>query len=81
MAVMSTEKDSLTPDKEILAAAGAVAGGTAPSRCLKRAQRHQLQHDRIAGLLAVVERQQGPIDARVMAEVRDEWPDPGSLAS
>jgi len=74
---MSIEKVSLTLEKELLAEARAVAGGRALSRYLNRALRNQLQHDRIAGLLAEVEREQGPIDARVMAEVRDEWPDPG----
>jgi hypothetical protein len=78
---MSTEKVSLTLEKELLAEARTVAGGRALSRYLNRALRNQLQHDRIAGLLAEVEREQGPIDPRVMAEVRDEWPDPGSLAS
>jgi len=74
---MRTEKVSLTLEKELLAEARAVAGGRALSRYLNRALRKQLQHDRIAGLLAEVEREQGPIDPRVMAEVRDEWPSPG----
>jgi hypothetical protein len=74
---MSTEKVSLTLDQELLAEARAVAGGRALSRYLNRALRHQLQHDRIAGLLAEIEQEQGPLDPRVMAEVRDEWPDPG----
>jgi hypothetical protein len=50
-------------------------------RYLNRALRNQLQHDRISGLLAVLEREQGPIDPLVMAEVRDEWPDLGRQAS
>ena len=74
---MSTEKVSLTLEKELLAEARAVAGGRALSRYLNRALRNQLQHDRIAGLLAELERQEGPIDSRGMAEGRDEWPDPG----
>jgi len=78
---MSTEKASLTPDEGLPAKARAVAGGRALSRHLDRLLRHRLQHDRLAGWLAEVERQQGPIDARVMADVRDEWPDPGNLAS
>ena len=73
---MSTEKVSLTLEKELLAEARAVAGGRALSRYLNRALRNQLQHDRIAGLLVEIEQEQGPIDPRVMAEVRDEWPDP-----
>ena len=74
---MSTEKVSLTLDKELVAEAREVAGGRALSSYLNRALRNQLQHDRIAGLLAELEREKGPIDPRVMAEVRDEWPDPG----
>jgi hypothetical protein len=74
---MSTEKVSLTLDQDLLTEARAVSGGRALSRYLNRALRNQLQHDRIAGLLAEVEREEGPIDPRVMAEVRDEWPDPG----
>ena len=78
---MSTEKAPLSLEKEFLCEARAVAGGRALSRYLHRALRNQLQHNRIAGLLAEIEREQGPIDPRVMAEVRDEWPDPGSLVS
>ena len=37
--------------------------------------RNQLQHERIAGLLAEIEREKGPIDPLVMAEVRCEWAD------
>ena len=78
---MSTEKVSLTLEKELLSEARAVAGGRALSRYLNRALRNQLQHDRISSLLAELEREQGPIDPLVMAEVRDEWPDPGGQAS
>jgi signal-transduction protein with cAMP-binding, CBS, and nucleotidyltransferase domain len=74
---MSAEKVSLTLEKELLAEARVVAGSRALSRYLNRALRHQLQHDRLAGLLAEAVRQQGPIDPRVLAEVREEWPDPG----
>lgn len=74
---MTTEKVSLTLDQDLLAEARAVTGGRELSRYLNRALRNQLQHDRIAGLLAEVEREQGPIDPGVMAEVRGEWPDPG----
>ena len=74
---MRTDKVSITLEKELLAEARTVAGGRALSRYLNRALRNQLQHDRLAGWLAEIEREQGPIDPRVMAEVRDEWPDPG----
>ncbi len=74
---MSTEKVSLTLDRELVAEARQVAGGRALSSYLNRALRNQLQHDRIAGLLAELEREVGPIDPRTMAEVRTEWPAPG----
>jgi len=73
---MSTEKVSLTLETDLLAEARVVAGGRALWRYFNRALRNQLQHDRITGLLAEIERQQGPIDPRVMAEVREKWPDP-----
>ncbi|HYL05319.1 MAG TPA: hypothetical protein VE075_04730 [Thermoanaerobaculia bacterium] len=78
---MSTEKVSLTLDKELVAEAREVAGGRALSGYLNRALRNQLQHDRVAGLLAELEREKGPIDPRVMAEVRAEWPAPGKQAT
>ena len=71
---MNTAKVSLTLDKELVAEAREVAGRRALSSYLNRALRNQLQHDRIADLLAELERDKGPIEARVMAEVRDEWP-------
>jgi hypothetical protein len=72
---MSAEKVSLTLDKELVAEAREIAGSRL-SRYLNRALRNQLQHDRIAGLLADLEREKGPIDSQVMTEVRAEWPDP-----
>ncbi len=78
---MSTEKVSLTLDKELVAEAREVAGGRALSSYLNRALRNQLQHDHIAGLLAKLEREKGPIDPRTMAEVRAEWPAPDKQAT
>ena len=78
---MRTEKVSLTLDKELVAEAREVAGSRALSSYLNRALRNQLQHDRIAGLLAELEREKGPIDPQVMAEVRTEWPAPSKQAT
>jgi len=78
---MSTEKVSLTLDKELVAAAREVAGARALSSYLNRALRNQLQHDRVAGLLAELDQERGPIVAQVMAEVRAEWPHPGKRAT
>jgi hypothetical protein len=81
MIALSTEKVSLTVEKELLAEAREVAGSRALSRYLNRALRNQLQHDRLAGLLAALELEHGPIDPQVMEEVRDEWPSPGRRTS
>jgi hypothetical protein len=78
---MRTEKVSLTLEKELLAEAREVAGGRALSRYLNRALRNQLQHDRLAGLLAALELEHGPIDPQVMEEVRGAWPAPGERPS
>lgn len=71
---MSMEKVSLTVEKELLAEARAIAGGRALSRYLNRALRNQLQHDRLRALLADLEREKGPIEPDVIAEVRGAWP-------
>jgi hypothetical protein len=34
---------------------------------------HQLQHDRLSGLLAEFVQEHGPIDPQAMEEVRREW--------
>jgi hypothetical protein len=73
---MSAEKVSLTLDQELLEEARRVAGGRALSSYLNRALRNQLQHDRLAGLLATLELDHGPIDPQVMEEVRGAWPAP-----
>jgi hypothetical protein len=71
---MRTEKVSLTLEKELLTEAREVAGGRALSRYVNRALRHQLQHDRLAGLLEELDREHGPIAPQVLEEVRREWP-------
>jgi hypothetical protein len=74
---MRTEKVSLTLEEELLAEAREVVGARGLSGYVNRALRLQLQHDRIAGLLAELEREKGPIEPQVMEEVRREWPAPG----
>jgi hypothetical protein len=78
---MGTVRISLTLDMELLAEARAVAGGRALSRYLNRALRNQLQHDRLAGLLAALAQDHGPIDPQVMEEVRGAWPPQGERTS
>lgn len=46
-------------------------------RGLAAAPRHPLQHDRLAGLLAELEKEKGPVPQEAMEEVRREWPAPG----
>jgi Arc/MetJ family transcription regulator len=78
---MRTEKVSLTLEEELLAEAREAVGVRGLSSYVNRALRQQLQHDRIAGLLAELEQEHGPIDPQVMEEVRREWPAPGEKAA
>lgn len=71
---MRTEKVSLTLDEGLLAEARDVVGTRKLSSYVNRALRLQLQHDRLAGLLAELERESGPIEPGVMEEVRQAWP-------
>lgn len=71
---MATEKVSLSLDEELVAEAREVVGPRGLSGYVNRALHHQLQHDRIAGLLEELEKEHGPIDSQAMAEVRREWP-------
>jgi hypothetical protein len=77
---MRAEKVSLTLEEELLAEARAVVGARGLSSYVNRALRQQLQHDRLARLLAELEQEHGPIEPQVLAEVRQEWPAPGEQA-
>jgi hypothetical protein len=74
---MATEKVSLTLEKELVAEAREVAGSRGLSSYVNRALRQQLQHDRLTGLLAELEKKTGPIPSELMEEVRRAWPAPG----
>jgi Arc/MetJ family transcription regulator len=74
---MSIEKVSLTLEEELVAEARTVAGARGLSGYVNGALRHQLQRDRLAGLLAELEQEHGPIEPHVMEEVRQAWPAPG----
>lgn len=78
---MRTEKVSLTLEEELLAEAREVVGARGLSSYVNRALRHQLQHDRLAGLLMELEQEHGPIEPRVVEEVRQEWPAPGETSA
>ena len=73
---MPTAKTSLTLDKALLAAARELVGQRGLSRYVNRALRHQLQRDRLAGLLEELEQEAGSIDPQIMEEVRRSWPAP-----
>jgi hypothetical protein len=77
---MATEKVSLTLEEDLLAEARETVGARGLSGYVNRALRQQLQHDRLAGLLAELEKETGPIDPEVMEEVRRAWPAPGEKA-
>lgn len=74
---MRTEKVSLTLEEELLAEAREVVGARGLSSYVNQALRHQLQHDRLAGLLAELEQEKGPIEPQILEEIRRAWPDPG----
>jgi hypothetical protein len=78
---MRTEKVSLSLEEELLAEARGIVGARGLSSYVNQALRHQLQHDRLAGLLAELEQETGPIDPEVMEEVRRAWPAPGEKAA
>ncbi len=71
---MRTEKVSLTLEEELLSEARDVVGARGLSSYVNRALRHQLQHDRLAGLLAELDQEKGPIEPDLMEEVRRAWP-------
>jgi len=74
---MATEKVSLTLEEELVAQAREAVGARGLSGYVNRALLHQLQSDRLGGLLDDLEREHGPIDPQVMEEVRRAWPAPG----
>jgi hypothetical protein len=67
---MRTEKVSLTLNGELLAEAREIVGSRKLSSYVNHALHLQVQHDRIAGLLADLEEEKGPIENGVMEEVR-----------
>ncbi len=73
---MATAKISLTLDESLLAAAREMVGRRELSRYVNQALRHQLQRDRLTGLLEELKEEAGPIEPQVMEEVRRLWPAP-----
>lgn len=73
---MATEKVSLSLEEELLVEARAVVGIRGLSGYVNRALSHQLQRDRVAALLAELDSEFGPVDPKVVEEVRRAWPAP-----
>ena len=71
---MTTAKVSLTLEENLVDEARKVSGTRGLSSYVNRALGHQLQQDRLAGLLNELEKEAGPIDDEIMEEVRREWP-------
>jgi len=71
---MVAEKISLSLDEDLVAEAREAVGPRGLSGYVNRVLRHQLQHDRLAGLLEELEKAHGPIDPETMDEVRRAWP-------
>ncbi|HXO19552.1 MAG TPA: hypothetical protein VOA87_06460 [Thermoanaerobaculia bacterium] len=78
---MATEKVSLTLEEELVAEAREAVGSRGLSSYVNRALSHQLQRDRLAGLLAELEEEHGPISPRTIEEVRRAWPAPAEKAA
>jgi hypothetical protein len=73
---MATEKVSLSLDEELVAEAREIVGARGLSGYVNLALSHQLQQDRLSGLLAEFVQEHGPIDPQMMEEVRQEWLEP-----
>ena len=73
---MATTRVSLSLEKELLAEARALVGVRGLSGYVNRALHRQLQRDRVVALLADLDSEFGPVDPRVVEEVRRAWPAP-----
>jgi Arc/MetJ family transcription regulator len=73
---MAAGRVSLALDEELVAEAREIVGARGLSGYVDLALSHQLQHDRLSGLLADLVQEHGPIDPQMMEEVRQEWLEP-----
>ncbi len=74
---MSIAKVSLSLDDDLVAAARSRVGGRGLSGYVNEALRRRLQRDRLLELLGQMEAAAGPVDPRILEEVRRAWPAPG----
>jgi Arc/MetJ family transcription regulator len=70
---MTVAKVSLSLDEDVLSEARDRAGPRELSSYVNEAVRRQLQHDRIAELLAEMEGRSGPIPEELLDEARKVW--------
>ncbi len=70
---VAVSKVSVSLDEDVLAEARDRAGRRELSSYVNEAVRRQLQHDRLADLLAEMEAESGPIPDDVLAEPRQVW--------
>ena len=73
---MTTTKISLSLDEQLVAEARSRVGARELSSYVNRALEQQLQHDRVAALLAEMDLEYGPVEPALMSEIRESWPDP-----
>jgi Arc/MetJ family transcription regulator len=78
---MAAEKVSLTLEEDLVAEAREIVGLRGLSGYVNQALRLQLQRDRLAGLLADLDREHGPVPSEILEEVRRAWPSPGEKAA
>lgn len=74
---MSIAKVSLSLDDDLVAAARGRVGGRGLSGYVNEALRRRLQRDRLLELLEQMETAAGPVEPRILEEVRRAWPAPG----
>lgn len=74
---MPIAKVSLSLDDDLVTAARSRVGGRGLSGYVNEALRRRLQRDRLMELLEQMEAAVGPVDPRILQEVRRTWPAPG----
>ena len=72
---MSVSKVSLSIDETVLTEARERVGRRQLSSYVTAALQRQLQHDRLADLLAIMEAESGPVPDDLLEEARDLWRD------
>jgi Arc/MetJ family transcription regulator len=73
MTRMAVSKVSVSMDEGVLAEARERVGGRGLSSYVNDAVRRQLQHDRVADLLAQMDAESGPVSAELLEEARRQW--------